>query len=129
MKRVIKTIDIEKGILYVRTNDYRYRFAKCNAEIEIIEEFTNIPCLGKGNIIKSRNLCMLITVNHFERNLDIESVEAFDFVGEILRKDGIYEKIQFVNCLVATELDLTQEGVCEFEVNCTKELMRKLMNS
>lgn len=41
----------------------------------------------------------------------------------------LFEKIQFVNCLVVTELDLTQEGMCEFEVNCTKELMRKLINS
>lgn len=126
MQKVVKTIPIEKGKLLGIVDTNRYKLADCDAKLELIEHSKNIPTLGTGNIITHRLVSMLITFNYVSRLVDIQSLIAFGFQGDILRSDGRYETVTFDRCLLVSDLDLTDTGQCTFEVQCSPNMLRKL---
>lgn len=126
MQKVVKTIDVTNGKLFGIVDTNRYKLADCEGKIEIIEHSENIPTLGTGNIITRRLASMLITFNHIWRLVDIHSLVAIGFQGDILRSDGVYESVRFDRCLLVSDLDLTDEGQCTFEIQCSENMLRKL---
>lgn len=127
MKRVIKTIPVKQGKLYVSADGSRYLLADCTATIEIVEEVAELPVLGKGKVITRRAATILITFEHNPRfTADPLTLNGFGFQGEMLRRDGIYEQIDFDHCLLVSDLDLTEAGECTFEIQCSQEQLRRL---
>ena len=55
MKRVVKNLEAINGKMFVIMSTKRLLLFECSAKIELIEDSTHIPILGKGNIIKNRN--------------------------------------------------------------------------
>ena len=129
METVIKSIPIQNGKLFTVVRNSRYLLAKCKAEMEIIEVSDIVPALGKCRVIKNRNVAILVTVNHeFVSGLELDSLAGFSFQGDLLRKDGKYVKMNFDNCLLSSDLDLTDSGEYTFEVQCSQEFIRTLQN-
>lgn len=127
MKRVVKTLEAINGKMFVIMSAKRPLLFECSATIELIEDSTHIPILGRGSIVKNRNAALLITFNQqpcFEV-VDKELV-GFDFEGDFLRSDGIYEKLVFTNCLLDSDLDLTSGGQCRFVLQCSQAMIDKL---
>ncbi len=127
MKRIIKTLQAINGKMYVVMAGRRLLLFECSAEIELLEESVNVPVLGKGNIIKSRNVALLITFNQLPSfEVDENSLSGFDFEGDVLKSDGCYETLVFSNCLLVDDLDLTAGGQCRFKLQCTPAMINKL---
>lgn len=127
MKRVIKSLNAINGKMFVIMSAKRLLLFECSAKIELIEDSTHIPILGKGSIVKNRNAALLITFNQQPCFEVVENeLAGFDFEGDFLRKDGIYEKLVFNNCLLDSDLDLTNGGQCRFELQCTQSMIDKL---
>ena len=129
MRRICKTIRGRCGKLYIVVDGNRYQLAQCRHEIELVEDVAEIQALGSGRLIKKRLATMLLTFDHrLESTMDIETATGFDFQGDFLRKDGVLENIRFSHCLLASDLDMTEGGTCTFEVECSPEMMKKLLS-
>nr|DAM31675.1 MAG TPA: hypothetical protein [Caudoviricetes sp.] len=129
MQRVIKTIPAERGKLYALINGDRYLLAECHANIEIIEDAEEIPVLGRGRVITDRSVTILVTFAHKPRfGVNLASLSGFGFQGEVLRQDGVYERMVFDHCLLASDLDLTEAGECTFEIRCSAEQLKRIRN-
>ena len=127
MQRVVKTISTEDGKLYVTSGSNRYLLASCGADIEIVEDAEQIPVLGKGRIIRNRYVTILMTFDQrMKFEPDTAKMDGFSFTGEVLRKDGSQERIVFNKCLLASDLDLTDNGSCTFEVSCSQDMLKTL---
>ena len=126
-QNVIKTIRGQKGKLYILSSGNRYRIAECDVRIEITEERIQLTALG-GHIIQRRYASILVTFGHRKVNMPIpwEAVDGVGLQGEFLRKDGKYEIFDFSHLLLASDLDLTADSECEFEIQCSDEMMAKL---
>ena len=126
-QNVVKTIRGQNGKLYILSDGNRYRIAECGVRIEITEERDRMAVLG-GDIIRRRYASILITFDHRKVNMPIpwEAVDRVGLQGEFLRKDGKYETFDFSHLLLASDLDLTADGECEFEIQCSDETMAKL---
>ncbi len=89
IERVVKTIPVERGKLYVTGAGERYLLADCRAEIEIRQELIDVP------------------------------------MGEVLRRDGCYMRIDLPRCELIDDLDLLRRlGVffdCLFRIAGVKE--------
>lgn len=128
MERVYKTIMVNSGVLFAIVGTHRYQIAECEAEIEIREHLINVPILGKGRVIDGRKTVLLITFTHKPKvPVNLNEIERIEFAGEMLRSDGVYEKIVFDNCQLINELDLTAESVCTFEPMCSEATLKKLI--
>ena len=55
MKRVVKTLEAINGKMFVIMSAKRPLLFECSATIELIEDSTHIPILGRGSIVKNRN--------------------------------------------------------------------------
>ena len=64
MKKLIKTLNCENGELFVVTNERRVLLAKCEAEVMLYEHSVNVPVLGRGLVIKRRDVALLVTFKH-----------------------------------------------------------------
>ena len=127
MKRVVKNLEAINGKMFVIMSAKRLLLFECSAKIELIEDSTHIPILGRGSIVKNRNAALLITFNQQPCFEVVENeLAGFDFEGDFLRNDGIYEKLVFTNCLLDSDLDLTNGGQCRFELQCTQAMINKL---
>ena len=126
-QNVIKTIRGQNGKLYILSGGNRYKIAECDARIEITEERIRMTALG-GDIIRRRYASILITFDHRKVNMPHpwEAVDGVGLQGEFLRKDGKYEIFDFSHLLLASDLDLTADSECEFEIQCSDEMMAKL---
>lgn len=128
MERVCKKIRVTAGLLFAVVGTQRYRIAECEADIEIRENITSIPILGKGRVIDGRKTVLLITFTHKPKvPVKLSEIERIEFAGEMLRSDEVYEKIVFGNCRLLDELDLTAESTCTFEAICSEETLKNLI--
>ena len=128
MERVCKTIMVNSGILFAIVGNHRYQIAECEANIEIRERLVDVPILGRGRVIDGRKTVILITFTHKPKvPVKLSEIERIEFAGEMLRSDGVYEKIVFNNCQLIDELDLTAESECTFEVMCSEATLKKLI--
>ena len=127
MDRVIKTIPCDAGTLYVSCDGRRVKLADCKAAVEVIETVNELPTLGKGRVIKKRYASLLLTFDHeVSYSLDFQTVDSFLFQGDFLRKDGKLERLTFSRCCLLSDLDLTGSGQCEFEIECSNDMLHKL---
>ena len=127
MERIIKRIPCSHGVLYVLAYTNRYVLAECDAVLEITEEIEHIPVLGKGRVVRGRYITLLITAHHKPNSvIDPRSVDSIGFKGEYLRSDGKSETLEFIRCLLVSDLDLTAAGECRFEVQCSDALLDRL---
>ena len=124
---VIKTIRGQNGKFYILSGGNRYKIAECEARIEITEKRKQMIALG-GNVILKRYASILVTFDHRKVNMPLpwEAVDGVGLQGEFLRKDGKYEIFDFSHLLLASDLDLTADSECEFEIQCSDETMAKL---
>lgn len=130
MERLIKTVELKNCELYGTVGESRYLLAKCKAEIEIYEESRNIPTLGKrGCNIRKRHFSIILCEDPGAGlNVDIEflkNVGCFDLVGNVLRKDGIYERMIFNNI---DPVDIDLDGDWRFDVPENTGITKKLLN-
>jgi len=130
MKKLIKTLQSKNGELYITTDCKRLLIACCRAEIELYEHSIDIPILGKGKVTRERDAALLLTFEHRpELKTDeayLQTISRFEFQGDILRSDDVYEPFTFYNCLLDSALDLTEAGSCRFELGCSPETLNKL---
>ena len=127
MNRVIKTISFTNGKLHTVKGTQRFLLTDCEATMEIVEHSQRIPILGRGNVIDKRYISMLVTFNHMPNTaIDFGTMESIAFTGDAVRQDGYIETLTFNNCLLVSDLDLTDSGACKFEIQCSKQMMNKL---
>ena len=127
MERVVKTVPVERGGLYVTGAGKRYLLADCRAEIELREELIDVPRLGRGRAVKRLPSVVVITFDHEPKTEpDWSRIEAIGLAGEVLRRDGRYMRIDLPRCELIDDLDLSEGSECRFEVPNTPELLRLL---
>jgi len=127
MERVVKTVPVERGGLYVTGAGKRYLLADCRAEIELREELIDVPRLGRGRAVKRLPSVVVITFDHAPKTEpDWSRIEAIGLAGEVLRRDGRYMRIDIPQCSLLDDLDLSEGSECRFEVLNTPELLRLL---
>ena len=124
---VVKMIRGQNGKLYILSGGNRYKIAECDVRIEITEERIRMTALG-GDIIQRRYASILVTFDHRKVNMPLpwEAVDGVGLQGEFLRKDGKYEILDFSHLLLASDLNLTADDECEFEIQCSDEMLEKL---
>lgn len=130
IKRLIKTLYLERGKLYVILEGRRILLASCEPRIEIFEHSTNVPILGKqGGSVKKHHITVVICGNlDFTREINeefLQSVTSFELTADIQREDGIFENIVF-DKLDVSEIDL--DGDWTFEIEGQTNLTRKLLD-
>lgn len=127
MTTLIRTIDTENGKLYTISNGRRLPLADCTVKIQIYESRTNIPVLGKGSGVK-KLYASLFVCGDIEGVREItaeflKTVSRFEATADILRQDGIFERVYFDN-IQPTEINL--DGEWEFEISDI-ETVKKFM--
>lgn len=126
MEKTTKSIFIDNGTLYAVRGESRYKLADCKARIEVCKSVSKLPMIG-GTKVDRRYLTVLVTFDNLASNID-ERVSLVQFKGEALRQDGFIEELFFNRCLLMSEWDPEMKGECKFEVQCTAEEARKLIN-
>lgn len=125
MQRIVKTVPVERGKLYVTGGGERYLLADCRAEIELCEELIDVPMLGRGRAVKRLPFTVLITFDHdAKKEPDWPRIEAIGLQGEILRRDGCYLSLDLPRCELLSDIDPSAGSECKFAVPCTPELLR-----
>lgn len=125
MERVVKTVPVERGKLYVTGAGKRYLLADCRAEIELREELIDVPMLGRGRAVKRLPSVVVITFDHEPKTEpDWSRIEAIGLAGEVLRCDGCYLSLDLPRCELLSDIDLSAGSECKFAVPCTPELLR-----
>jgi hypothetical protein len=120
MKTLIKTLSCENGKLYTITGGSRFLLAEGEAKLEIYEHRENVKVLGTVKYSVKTQYSIVLACNdlEFTREVDIkylQGISAFEFVGDIGRADGIFERVTFNNC-IPQELDLTGVEHWKFEI-------------
>ncbi len=126
MEVSMKSIYVETGKLYTIRGESRYKLADCKARIEVCKTVSKLPMLG-GDRVDRRYLTVLVTFDNVISDID-ERVSLVQFKGDALRQDGFLESLFFNRCLLMTEWDPEMKGECKFEVQCTVEEVKRLMN-
>lgn len=129
IKRLIRTLFLERGELYVITNGRRVLLAHCEPEAHIYECSQNIKSVGMRTYgVKTCHMAIVLCSDmDFTREADedfLKTVTRFELSSDIQRSDGVFEKITVEN-LAPDELDLN--GKWTFEVIGQQELIRKLI--
>lgn len=127
MKRVVKTIAVRNGRMYVLSDNRRVLLFQCRAEVELIEHSVQTPILGKGRVIDKRSAVLLITFDQcMEAEINANDISGFAFEGDFIRLDGSYISMDFEHCMLCSDLDLTAAGQCRFELQCSPGQLEKL---
>lgn len=114
---LIKTLTGENGALYCTVKGRQTLLAHCTPEIEVFERQTKIPILGKpGGVIKKVHFTIVLCDNT-ETTRDVtpaylSQVERFALETEIQRKEGVFERITFMN-MDLVEIDCDGRWVFE----------------
>ena len=98
---LLKTIPLSDGRLYATTGGMRCLLASTVPVLEVYENETTVPILGKGRQVKKRSYSLVLCKDsEFTREVDLEylqSVTAFDLTAQVQRADGVFEVITFNN--------------------------------
>ena len=98
---LLKTIPLSDGKLYATTGGMRCLLASTVPVLEVYENETTVPILGKGRQVKKRSYSLVLRKDsEFTREVDLEylqSVTAFDLMAQMQRADGVFEVITFNN--------------------------------
>lgn len=125
---LLKTIPLSDGRLYATTGGMRCLLASTVPVLEVYENETTVPILGKDRQIKKMSYSLVLCKDSkFTREVDIEylqSVTAFDLTAQIQRADGVFEAITFNN--IEPE-SIQSDGDWVFNAPVT-ERMKELFN-
>jgi hypothetical protein len=129
LETLIKTIQAEKGELYVIINSRRILLANCKPQIEIYEKSANIPILGEKRYrVKSIHSAIIICPDQeTTREVDEKflcTISRFELITDIQRTDGVFERVMF-DSLMPKEIDLC--GDWRFDITDSPTLIRKLL--
>ena len=98
---LLKTIPLLDGRLYATTGGMRCLLASTVPVLEVYENETTVPILGKGRQVKKRSYSLVLCKDsEFTREVDneyLQSVTAFDLTAQVQRADGVFEVITFNN--------------------------------
>ena len=98
---LLKTIPLSDGEIYATAGGVRRFLATTVPVLEVYENETTVPILGKGRQIKKMSYSLVLCKDsEFTREVDIEylqSVTAFDLTAQVQRADGVFEVITFNN--------------------------------
>ena len=98
---LLQTIQLSDGELYATTNNRRCLLSTTVPVLEVYENETTVPILGKGRQIKKMSYSLVLCKDsEFTREVDLEylqSVTAFDLTAQVQRTDGVFEVITFNN--------------------------------
>lgn len=117
MKTLVKTIKTENGALYSISAGNRCLLSECDVKIEVINDSTFIPTLGKtGCNVKKTYIQIIICNNHnYTKHVDCETlkeISRFEITADIQRSDGVFERFVFDN-ISPTDIDLNGKWVFE----------------
>ena len=125
---LLKTIPLSDGRLYATADGMRCLLASTVPVLEVYENETTVPILGKGRQIKKMSYSLVLCKDsEFTREVDIEylqSVTAFDLTAQVQRADGVFEAITFNN--IEPE-SIQSDGDWVFNAHVT-ERMKELFN-
>ena len=98
---LLKTIPLLDGRLYATTGGMRCLLASTVPVLEVYENETTVPILGKGRQVKKRSYSLVLCKDsEFTREVDneyLQSITAFDLTAQVQRADGVFEVITFNN--------------------------------
>ena len=129
MKTLVKTIQGERGELYITTNGNRYKLADCAPLIEVWEHTDRVTILGKTSYGVKRIYLSLVLCEDMEltRPVDVaflRKVDVFALVTDVQRTDGAFERLNLDN-LSPDIIEL--DGRWTFMLPEKRELMNKLL--
>lgn len=130
MRKLFKSTVINKATLLGESVTNRYALAKCTARLEWHKVMDDVPALGNKRITKCYHVALVVTYEHHDvKDLPLERLQSFRIVGEVKDRHDI---IQDVNIgylkLIDDELNLIEDGTCMFELCCTQDEIKELMN-
>ena len=89
---LLKTIPLSDGKLYATTGGMRCLLASTVPVLEVYENETTVPILGKGRQVKKRSYSLVLRKDsEFTREVDLEylqSVTAFDLTAQVQSRRG-----------------------------------------
>ena len=98
---LLKTIPLSDGRLYATAGGMRRLLASTVPVLEVYENETTVPILGKGRQVKKRSYSLVLCKDsEFTREVDneyLQSITAFDLTAQVQRADGVFEVITFNN--------------------------------
>ena len=113
MKTLIKTIKLHNSKLYQMMNGNRYLFADVDGRLEVYEDSHEVPVLGERTCKVRKPKISLVVCSDVGKDFDERA--AYQITGDILRADGIYERLYFDNP-IPVEIDLDGDWVFETEI-------------
>jgi len=130
IKKLVNTLYLENGELYVTIGGRRVLLAECRPKIEIYEHLINVKSIGiqKSYNVKKRHVVLVLCADlDFTREVNedfLQNVTKFELSADIQRTDGVFEKILFDN-INPTEIDLDNDWI--FEADEYQEIVKKLI--
>lgn len=127
MITIIKTLAIEDALLNVVTAGRRTPLARFTGKIEITENQSMVPvlgrrCKGEKKIYASFILCRDM---NYQTEDEFNTGKVYEAVGDVQRSDGTYERLLFSG--LRYEDMNPVDGTVTFEV-ADLELIRKMIN-
>ncbi len=112
MRTLIKTIKLYNCKLYQMMNGDRYLFADIDARLEVYEDSHEVSILGERTCKVRKQKISLVICSDVNKDFDEKAV--YQITGDILRTDGIYERLYF-DSPIPVEIDLDGDWVFEVE--------------
>lgn len=117
---LLSTLISSSSEIFIHVNGRRIKLSECNAKIELYEQRTQINSVG-GKGIRKRKVSLVICDNVGSETCNLEDISGFDVSVELLRTDGIYERV----ILSDLSIDEIEEfGEWRFEVTDHKQIKR-----
>ena len=113
MKTRIKKIKLHNCKLYQGMDGNRYLFADIDARLEVYEDSHEVSILGGRTCNVKKRKISLVVCSDVGKDFDEKAV--YQITGDILRADGIYERLYFDNP-IPVEIDLDGDWVFETEI-------------
>lgn len=128
MTTLLNTLFSEKGGLFTIGQGRRVLFAHCKPQINIYEKSTQVSVLGERGYGKKSMRFTIALCGDMEFTSDaveeaLQKAERYELTADLLRNDGIVERFYFHNISL---MEINPAGEWEFELNVTKEQLKKL---
>jgi len=127
MKTLIKTLEFENGSFFAVKDGRRTNISDCPFIVEIYEIKKNIQVLGivgyEMKIIHNAEInCETTQTSRDITEEYIESISRYEFVGDVQREDGIFERFLF-DRIKLTHFDLFKK-IWKFDIEDSGSINR-----
>lgn len=129
MQKIIDRIECENGKLYADIDGKRILLARCEAEIEVIEESKDIKVLGSKNCKVRKRHFTIVLCDDMEHTRVItikliSKMKNYVLGFDIQRTDGIFESV-YIDNLIPSDIEI--DGVWKFYAEDIPERLREIM--